>query len=182
MSSAGEGRVERPAASGTEADGSRRPSGGKGSATSSARPSRRADAQRNIERILDAALRLYGSAPGVSMSDVAKEAGVGRVTLYAHFPSRTDLARAVVQRAIDDAVESIAALDLSGLPADEALTTLLRRQWHTLDRHRALRGNVRSDVDAGWLRERHDPALRKLESVLSQGIAEGVFRTDLPRE
>lgn len=149
---------------------------------SSARPSRRADAQRNIERILDAGLRLYGSAPGVSMSDVAKEAGVGRVTLYAHFPSRADLARAVVQRAIDDAVESVAGLDLSGMPADEALAVLLRRQWRALDRHRALRGNVRSDVDAEWLRERHDPAMGRLESLLSQGIEEGVFRTDLPRE
>ncbi|HEY1174724.1 MAG TPA: TetR/AcrR family transcriptional regulator [Phytomonospora sp.] len=147
-----------------------------------ATPSRRADAQRNIERILDAGLRLYGSAPGVSMSDVAKEAGVGRVTLYAHFPSRADLARAVVQRAIDDSVAAVEGLDLSGLPADEALLVLLRAQWHTLDRHRALRGNVLSDVDPEWLRERHDPAMGKLESLLSRGIADGLFRTDLPRE
>ncbi|MEV0649393.1 TetR/AcrR family transcriptional regulator [Phytomonospora sp. NPDC050363] len=148
----------------------------------SARPPRRADAQRNIDRILDAGLRLYGSAPGVSMSDVAKEAGVGRVTLYTHFPSRADLARAVVERAIDDAVRSVAGLDLSDLPADEALLTLLRTQWHTLDRHRALRGNVRSDVDPDWLRERHDPAMGNLEALVERGIAEGLFRTDLPRE
>lgn len=51
---------------------------------------RRADAVASRQRILDAALTLAGSRK-VTMGEIAAAAGVGRSTLYRHFPSRQAL-------------------------------------------------------------------------------------------
>ena len=49
---------------------------------------RRSDAERSIAAIVGAAVEAFGRRSDVSMSEIATAAGVGRVTLYAHFPSR----------------------------------------------------------------------------------------------
>ena len=56
----------------------------------------RSDAQRNRERILEAAKEAFTRA-GVdaSLDEIAKEAGVGAGTLYRHFPTRETLLGAV---------------------------------------------------------------------------------------
>jgi AcrR family transcriptional regulator len=64
---------------------------------------RRADARRNINAILDAALTCLSRDPDVSIGEIAKTAGVGRVTLYGHFASRTELVDAVFARTIEQA-------------------------------------------------------------------------------
>ncbi|WP_156037761.1 TetR/AcrR family transcriptional regulator, partial [Glycomyces tenuis] len=102
-----------------------------GKTTASARQPagpRRADAQRNIDKILTAGLKLYSSRPGVSVAEVAQAAGVGRVTLYGHFPSRTELAKALMTRAFEETEAAWASVETDG-PADEALDRLLREQW-----------------------------------------------------
>src|SRR3954469_19449513 len=56
----------------------------------------RVDAERNRDRILDAARRLYATEGlGVSMAAVAREAGVGKATLSRRFATREDLITAV---------------------------------------------------------------------------------------
>ena len=61
-----------------------------------AQPSQRADAQRNRQRILDAARALYAAdGLGVSMAAVAREAAVGKATLSRHFDSQQQLIDAV---------------------------------------------------------------------------------------
>jgi AcrR family transcriptional regulator len=58
----------------------------------------RADAVRNRERILRAARRLIGKrgVREVTLERVAKEAGVGRATLYRRFPDRSSLLLALL--------------------------------------------------------------------------------------
>ncbi|GAA4930950.1 AcrR family transcriptional regulator [Nonomuraea thailandensis] len=65
-------------------------------------PSLRADAERNRERILAAARRLYARhGLGVSMACVAREAGVGKATLSRRFATREELINAVFADRMD---------------------------------------------------------------------------------
>jgi AcrR family transcriptional regulator len=69
----------------------------------------RADARRNRERILCAAAALIERVglDGVSMDDVAAEAGVGKGTLYRRFGDRSSLLRALIEepeRALQEAL------------------------------------------------------------------------------
>jgi AcrR family transcriptional regulator len=69
----------------------------------------RADARRNRERILCATARLVDQRgiDGISMDDVAAEAGVGKGTLYRRFGDRSSLLRALIEepeRDFQDAV------------------------------------------------------------------------------
>lgn len=55
----------------------------------------RADARRNREHILAAAREIFAEhGIDAPMTTVARRAGVGAATLYRHFPTRNDLARA----------------------------------------------------------------------------------------
>src|ERR1700755_902554 len=62
----------------------------------------RADAQRNYDALLAAGRSVYARV-GVDapFEDVAHEAGVGRGTLYRHFPTRDHLYVAILQERVD---------------------------------------------------------------------------------
>jgi AcrR family transcriptional regulator len=87
----------------------------------------RADAQRNRERILEAAKHAFTqSGANASLDDIAKEAGVGPGTLYRHFPARDDLLEEVYRaevRKLADAQRTFAET----MPPREAL-----RAWMLL--------------------------------------------------
>lgn len=92
-----------------------------------ARP-RRADAQRNFERILAAARSAVVERGGdVVLEDVARDAGVGIGTLYRHFPTRQALLEATF---LDEARELRARAEvLAGdICAFDALVSWLRLQ------------------------------------------------------
>ncbi|WP_415854285.1 TetR/AcrR family transcriptional regulator [Sinomonas sp. G460-2] len=62
----------------------------------------RADAERNRERILAAARKLYArEGLSISMAAVAREAGVGKATLFRHFTTHQDLIDAVFADRMD---------------------------------------------------------------------------------
>ncbi|WP_371661851.1 TetR/AcrR family transcriptional regulator [Streptomyces sp. NBC_00280] len=62
----------------------------------------RVDAERNRDRILAAARRLYATEGlGVSMASVAREAGVGKATLGRRFATREELVNAVFADRMD---------------------------------------------------------------------------------
>jgi AcrR family transcriptional regulator len=62
----------------------------------------RADARRNLERLLAAARDLVAEkGAGVALEEVAQRAGVGIATLYRRFPDRTALLRGVVVDALE---------------------------------------------------------------------------------
>ena len=59
----------------------------------------RADAQRNLERVLDAAAEVFGEeGPDASIDEIARRAGVGHGTVFRRFPTKDDLVFAVVER------------------------------------------------------------------------------------
>ncbi|AVH60371.1 MULTISPECIES: TetR/AcrR family transcriptional regulator [Streptomyces] len=65
-------------------------------------PSRRADAERNRDKIL-AAARAAFAEPGaqVSMAEISRRAGVGMATLYRNFPGRRELLEALYTDEVD---------------------------------------------------------------------------------
>jgi AcrR family transcriptional regulator len=143
-------------------------------------PARRADAERNIAAILAAGTRLLSDDPGASVADIAKAAGVGRVTLYGHFPSREALVDAVLDHAVGMADTSLADDSLDTAPAPEAMATLLRSSWEILDRHRRLFVAADRVLPTERIREHHDRPLRRVERLIERGRQAGDFRTDLP--
>jgi serine phosphatase RsbU (regulator of sigma subunit) len=74
----------------------------------------RSDAIASREAILVAAAALAGDRR-MSMAEVAAAAGVGRSTLYRHFPSRTALQRALAERALG-ATTAVPTGRIAGLP------------------------------------------------------------------
>jgi AcrR family transcriptional regulator len=64
----------------------------------------RADAVRNRRRLLETAQRLFNeqSVETITMSDIAKSAGVGKGTLYRHFSDKADLCHALLDEAMRD--------------------------------------------------------------------------------
>src|SRR4051812_45682445 len=76
----------------------------------------RADAERNIDAILNSALTTLADDPSASMEDVARAAGVTRTTVYRRFPNRETLIGALYERA---SVESLAALTEAEAAADD---------------------------------------------------------------
>lgn len=145
-------------------------------------PRRRADAERNVEAILAATGDLLARGGVPSMSEVAAAAGVGRVTLYAHFSSREVLVEAVVRRGIVEADEALSALQLGDGPVEEALGRLVREAWPILDRHRKVRAAALALLGPEHLREQHDDAFRHVERLIDRGRKDGSFRSDLSRD
>ena len=141
---------------------------------------RRADARRSVAAILAAASVCLRDDPHATMTTIARAAGVGRVTLYAHFPSRDDLLRAVVARAVDELGPTLDAAVTDERPADVVLRDLIRSAWENVDRAGRLLGAVQHSIDRHELREQHAPAMARIEQLLDRGRRQGVFRTDLP--
>src|SRR3954452_7296011 len=67
---------------------------------------RRADAERSISAITNAALEALAGDPDVSMAEIARRAGVVRATIYMHFPTREALLDAVMEHAPAQAGEA----------------------------------------------------------------------------
>lgn len=65
-------------------------------------PHLRSDAQRNLERILEAARAAFAKdGLDASVADVAALAGVGTATIFRRFPTKDDLAAEIVERELD---------------------------------------------------------------------------------
>jgi AcrR family transcriptional regulator len=144
-------------------------------------PRRRADAERNIAAILDAGLACFSRSADASVAEVARAAGVGRVTLYGHFPSRQALTDAVLAHAIGKANTALDAVAVDHGPADQALARLVGSSWRIIDQHRGLLAAAQAHLPPARVRDHHDQAMARVERLIARGQAEGDFRTDLPR-
>jgi len=143
---------------------------------------RRADAQRNIATILDAALACLAHRPEVNMVEIARAAGVGRVTLYSHFPSKQALVDAVVAHAITRAGTALDAVDLDHGSARQALARLAASSWQVLNQYRQLMVAGQQHLGPARMRAHHDQAMARLERLIARGQESADIRADLPRD
>ena len=143
---------------------------------------RRATAERNIEAILDAAERLLERGSEPTIVAVAGEAGVSRVTVYAHFATREQLLESVVERTVQRTTKALDAVEPERGPPLEALDRVIDIGWRDLDRNNAIAQAAGEQLTAEALRQAHETAHRRLSKLVDRGRRSGDFRTDVPAE
>lgn len=143
-------------------------------------PRRRADAQRNQDAIVEAALQVMSRLPDAGLAEVAAAAGLTRATLYAHFSSREELLAAVVRRTMHLTMTLVdEAQPDQGSPTN-ALRRVLRASWTILGEYRGLLTVARRTLGSEVLHAHHVPLERRLRSLILWGQHDGIFRMDLP--
>jgi AcrR family transcriptional regulator len=132
-----------------------------------------------VAAILDAAIDALAVDPEASMAQIAHRAGVVRATIYAHFPTREALIRAVTEKGIDEVTAVIAASEPGRGDPVEALRRVIGEAWRSLARfHPLIEINMRRG--AHDLHGQHAPALTVLAPLMERGQASGAFRSDVP--
>lgn len=141
----------------------------------------RADAQRNIDALLEAALAVFAtSGVDAPVREIALKAGVGVGTVYRHFPQRSDLIVAVFRHQVDACADAASVLAASHAPG-EALALWIQRYADFIATKRGLAtalhsGNPAFNTLPTYFDQRLRPALRAL---LDAAAASGEVRTDI---
>jgi len=141
----------------------------------------RADAQRNLDALVQAAkLAFETSGVDVPVREVAEKAGVGVGTLYRHFPQRSDLIVAVYRKEVDACAAAAAELATKS-PPGEAVERWLERYLDFIATKRGLAAALYSGDKAyaglpDYFRAHLEPALRQL---LDAAQAAGAMRADI---
>lgn len=137
----------------------------------------RADAQRNIEALLKAALAVFAkSGVDAPVREIADRAGVGVGTLYRHFPRRADLVAAVFRHEVDACADTAPVLAAEHGPG-EALARWMQRYAEFIATKRGLAtalhsGDPAFDSLPEYFQKRLQPALRGLfEAAAAAGEA-----------
>ena len=152
----------------------------------------RSDATRNRTRILEVArdlVRRDGS--GVSMDDIAAEAGVAVGTLYRHFPDKAALVTAVVQDSMEALAQAAEAANErvdAGASAYDEMSELFRAYARRHATDAAVKevasaiGAYAPGVGGQWTFEPGTLELRAWEAIsrlVAGAVAEGAIRRDL---
>jgi TetR/AcrR family transcriptional repressor of mexCD-oprJ operon len=143
---------------------------------------RRAVAERNVEAILDAGERLLERREATSIAAVAAEAGVSRVTVYAHFATRADLLEALVERNVRRVITAFEAAQPQTGSAAAALERMIAASLHELGRRATLAAAAAEQLTPDVLRRAHDALFAAVRQLVDRGRQAGEFRTDLPPE
>jgi AcrR family transcriptional regulator len=141
----------------------------------------RADAQRNHEKILEAAEEIFAlDGVAVPIDIVAERAGVGVGTLYRHFPTKESLYEAIVTTRLDDLV-AIADEFTKDPDPGAALCTFLREFAHQAsekqDLFEALEQNG-VDIKTRFS-ERIDELMEKIDTLRRRAADVGAIRCDV---
>jgi AcrR family transcriptional regulator len=141
------------------------------------------------DRILDSAERLMGRLgyQKMTMDDIAREAGIGRRTIYLHFPSKEETALATIDRIVDRLNTRLGEIAATELSWDERLRRMLlervlfrfdsvRDYYHGIDEiFRSLRPAYMARRARYFAEE-----AAIFAAVLSGGRAAGAFALDDP--
>ncbi|WP_336765044.1 TetR/AcrR family transcriptional regulator [Paenibacillus sp. USHLN196] len=141
----------------------------------------RADAQRNINALLQSAMTVFAtSGVDAPVREIAEKAGVGVGTLYRHFPQRSDLIEAVFRQEVDACADAAEELSAQYEPG-EALARWMQRYVDFIAAKRGLAaalhsGNPAYETLPAYFDKRLNPALRTL---LETAAAAGEVRADV---
>lgn len=146
-------------------------------------PARRADAERNREKILAAARAAFAEPGGeVSMAEVSRRAGVGMATLYRNFPGRRELIEALYTDEVDGICAAARTVD--GETPGERFAAWLRAffAFSTGKRHIAAELLMHVDRDAAVFHGNRARVLAAGQPLLAAAQRSGEVRVDLGLE
>jgi len=141
----------------------------------------RADARRNLDALLCAAMEVFAtSGVDAPVREIAEKAGVGVGTVYRHFPQRSDLIKALVRQEVDSCAEAAPALAAAHAPG-EALSLWMQRFADLVMAKRGLAAALHSGDPAyeslpDYFLGKLGPAL---QGLLDTAAAAGAARTDV---
>ncbi|WP_395292282.1 TetR/AcrR family transcriptional regulator [Kitasatospora hibisci] len=140
----------------------------------------RADARRNREKILSAAVRVFAEdGLEAHLERIAKEAGVGSGTLYRNFPTREALIEAAYRNELSRLCDAAPEL-LATMPPREALRAWMGRFIDYATAKLGMADALRAVVDSGVNPYAHSRELMMtaLTSLLDAATAAGTIRSD----
>ncbi|GIF26841.1 AcrR family transcriptional regulator [Actinoplanes tereljensis] len=138
----------------------------------------RADAARNRSMLLAAAAEEFASrGMSASVADIARRAGVGKGTVFRHFPTKDDLLAAIVL----DRIESLAALARKLYLADDAGQALFDFLDEAAGRQQQLDFSfLRDSGDINdQLRDAREGLYVAIIALVERAQAVGAVRTDV---
>jgi AcrR family transcriptional regulator len=144
----------------------------------------RADAERNRQRLVEAARAAFSSGPTpVTMDQVAREAGVGIGTLYRHFPTREALVEALYRKELADLCASVDDLLATRAPGD-ALRAWMDRFADYVTAKREMAETLRTVFASGTVTvsQAREELARAVSAVLKADAATGTLRDDVRPE
>jgi AcrR family transcriptional regulator len=141
----------------------------------------RADARRNRERLVTAAIAVFTEhGADASLDDIARRAGVGPGTLYRHFPTRQALQEAAYLEGFQTLCAR--AYELADtLPPDAALTTWMRSLADYLATKRGLSAALLTTLDksADIFVTTHKAIREAGGTLVTNAIKAGAIRPDI---
>ncbi|MER7581224.1 helix-turn-helix domain-containing protein [Kitasatospora sp. NPDC097691] len=141
----------------------------------------RADAQRNRDKILAAAVRVY-TEDGLDarMEHIARAAGVGSATLYRNFPTREALIEAVYRNELAQLCDAVPGL-LAAEPPYEALRAWTRLFLDYVAAKAGMADALRALAVAGNISHgrSRDMIRAALADLMDACTAVGAIRTDI---
>ena len=139
----------------------------------------RADAQRNRERVLEAACECFAEYGGEAQIDqIAARAKVGVGTVYRHFPTKEALLGELVRRRFEEfAANATAALEVED--PWEAFAGLLRANAHALERDVAMQQAMTQPGIEGFRYAQETGLLDRTAELIRRAQAAGVLREDV---
>lgn len=134
------------------------------------------------DALLDAGITCLLQNPGVTLSEVAKKAGVGRATLYRHFKTRSDLIRAIAVSSFEETEAACAHITKRRMVGKAALIEVFRSVIPLGERYHfllSLWNYVEDDAQIGRI---YSGQLAKLAKMIEDAKAHGSIRTEIPTE
>ena len=146
-------------------------------------PARRADAERNRDKILVAARAAFADPDAeASMAEISRRAGVGMATLYRNFPGRQELLEALYADEVDAVCKAAETSD--GETPGAALVAWLHRfcAFTTSKRHIAAELLKQTDRSNPLFRNNRTRVITAARPLLAAAQHAGEVRDDLTLE
>ncbi len=138
----------------------------------------RSDAVANRKVVIEAANEVLAGNPDASIQEIADFSGLGRSTVYRHFPNREELFVAIVTDALGEAVAGVEAIAAGSASFEQGLREMGEFLAELALRHPIAYSNSEG-VKPALDRLIHNPGL-PLTRYLIAGAERGEIRDDLP--